>query len=89
MFCHCRHILGCLYRRLAGSDGYSVDLLFVLEKKIEQKSFIFLMNWKHEYYWKKYHYLSCCFSVNLRKKASKDERQVRNNVYLIEYHSRK
>jgi hypothetical protein len=42
MFCYCRHILGCLYRRLASSDGYSVDLLFVLEKKIEQKSFIFL-----------------------------------------------
>jgi hypothetical protein len=69
-YCHCRHILGCLHRRLASSDGYSVDLLFVLEKKIEQKSFIFAKYWKHEYYWKKYHYLSC-FSVDLRRKAKR------------------
>lgn len=81
-YCYCRHILGCLYRRLASSDGYSVDLLFVLEKKIEQKSFIFLMNWKHEYYWKKYHYLSCCFSVNLRKKKLQ-KMSVKSETMLI------
>ena len=63
------------------TDTVLTYYLFWKKNRIEK--FNFLMNWKHEYYWKKYHYLSCCFSVNLRKKkASKDERQVRNNVNL-------